>query len=104
MESLIAMIITIVCMSIAAIIYTNVLDSDKQFLKLKASQLLDQEAFTIKSTKDFIDSEIKTGDWTIKRNFENYSQTENLLQLSLTAINNISNIAVERDELIIIEE
>ena len=103
-ESLIAMIIIIVCMSISAIIYTNVLDSDKQYLKLKAEQLLNQEALTIKSTKDFMDSEIKIGDWLIKRKIENYSQTKNLLKLSLTAINNHRNIIIERDELILVEE
>lgn len=104
MESLIAMIIIIVCISISAIIYTNVLDSDKQYLKLKANQILNQEAVAAKSKRDILDTEIKSGDWTIKKKFEVYTQTENLLKLSLTAINNNSNVVVERNELIVLEE
>ncbi len=104
MESLIAMIIIVVCLSISAIIYTNVLDSDKQYLKLKASQLLNQEALAAKSKKDFLDSEFKTGDWTIKKKFEVYEQTQNLLKMSLTAINSNNSTVIERNELILLEE
>ena len=104
MESLIAMIVIIICLSISAIIYTNVLDSDKQYLKLKASQLLNQEAITAKSKKEFLDSEILAGDWTIKRKFEVYAQTENLVMMSLTAINSNGVIVVQRNELILANE
>ncbi len=104
MESLIAMIIIIICISISAVIYTNVLESDKQYLKLKGRQLLNHIAINAKSKKEYLDSELKSDDWTITKKLQVYEQSTNLFQLSLTAKKNNSNIVIEHNELIVIEE
>ncbi len=82
MESLIAMVIIVVCMGVSAMIYSNVLDSDKQRIQLKAYMLLNTEAIQTKTEKSFIDSEKLVGDWTIKKTVELYPQTENVYKLS----------------------
>lgn len=104
MESLIAMIIIIVSISVSAIIHTNVLDSDKQYFKLKASQLLNQAALNAKHELNFLDAETQNGDWTITKKVEPYGQTVNLFKLSFRATNSNSSTIVERNELILVEE
>jgi hypothetical protein len=103
MESLVAMIIIVVCFGVATMIYSNVLDSDKQRLQLKAMLLLNQQSIEIKKEKKFIDGEEVNGEWTIKRSIEHYQQSENLYQLTLSVIGKEENIIAKRNELIIIE-
>jgi hypothetical protein len=103
MESLIAMIIIIVCFGIGTMIYSNVLSSDKQRLKLKAILLLNQEAASIKKEHLFIDGEKQQGDYLIKRMIKKMNQTENVYILSLVAVNKEGKIIGTRNELIIVD-
>lgn len=99
-ESLIAMSIIIVSLGVATIIYTSVLESDKQSLKLKAQLLLNEEAFKTKQSKTFIDEEILVTPFTIKKIVERYPGTENLYLLSLIATDLKGNLIAKRNELI----
>lgn len=103
MESLIAMIIIVVCFGVATMIYTNVLDSDKQRLQLKAILILNKKAIESKTKKEFLDSEEQAGDWIINKTVEQYSGTENLYQLNLAVKDRNGKIIAIRNELILME-
>lgn len=99
-ESLIAMVIIVVCLGVFAMIYSNVLDSDQQRLHLKITLLFNKEAIEIKKEKAFLDSEMLINDWVIQKVIEPYPGTENLYQLTLIAINKKGKVIAERKELI----
>lgn len=102
-ESLIAMIIMVVCLGIGTMIYTNVMDSDKQRNELKAILLVNTEFFKLKTEKIFLDEEKQIGDWTIIRKVEKYDQAENLYKLSVSVIDRNKKVIVLRNELIPVE-
>lgn len=102
-ESLIAMVIIIVTLGIATMIYSNVLDSDKQRKQLKAMFLLNQEFIKTKAEKTFLDSEEQVNDWNIKKTVERFNETENLYRLSIKAVDQEGRIIAIKNELIIIE-
>jgi Tfp pilus assembly protein PilV len=102
-ESLVAMVIMVICLSIGTIIYTNVMSSDKQRMQLKALLLLNKEAIEVKAAKSFLDSEKQVGDWTIKKTIEKYDQSENLYKMSLSVIDRDKKIIFVRNELVPVE-
>jgi hypothetical protein len=102
-ESMIAMIIIVICFGIGTMIFNNILSSDKHRQELKAMLYLNQEAIEIKKEKIFLDNEKQIGEWTIKSKIEKYEQTENLIKLELLAINSKGKIIAKRNELIVIE-
>lgn len=103
MESLIAMIIIVVCFGVATMIYSNVLDSDKQRQQLKAILVLNEEAIEMKKAKTFLDAEKQISDWVIKKIVKKYPNTENLYTISLSVIDRNGKIIAKRNELIPIE-
>lgn len=100
MESLIAMVIIVVCLGIGTMIYTNVLNSDKQRLKFKALLMLNKEAAQIKAEKIFFDGEKQVGDYRIKKTIKKFEQTENLYTLALVVLDKDGKIIGSRNELI----
>ena len=102
-ESLIAMIIIVVCLGAGTMIYLNVLQSDKQRLKLKAILMLNKEADKIKKDKSFIDGEQQVGDYVVKKTIKKFSETENLYSLILVALNKEGKVIGMRNELIFTE-
>ena len=103
MESLIAMIIIVVCLGVGTMIYSNVLNSDKQRLKFKAILMLNKEAEQIKTDKGFIDGEKQEGDYVIRRAIKKMPQTENLYMLTLVVLNKEGKVIGTRNELIFTE-
>lgn len=102
-ESLIAMIIIVVCLGAGTMIYSNVLSSDKQRLKLKAILMLNKEAEKIKKEKNFLDGELQEGDYLIKKTIKKMPETENLYSLILVASNKEGKIIGTHNELIFTE-
>lgn len=103
MESLIAMVIIVVCLGVGTMIYSNVLNSDKQLLQLKAIGKLNRMAQQTKIEKNYLDSEQKQNGWNIKKTLNKYDQTENLYQLSISAFDTTGQLIAIRNELITIE-
>lgn len=103
MESLIAMVIIVLCLGVGTMIYTNVLNSDKQRLQLKAIGALNRLAEQVKAEKNYLDSEAQLNGWNIKKTVNKYNQTENLYQLSITAFDTAGHFIAIRNELITIE-
>jgi len=102
-ESLIAMVILVVCLGIGTMVYSNVLSSDKERKQLHATLLANEEAIKIKSEKNYLDAEEKSGDWTLKKTIEKYDQTENLFSLSIVVLDGDRKIILIRRELILVE-
>lgn len=103
MESLIAMVIIVICFGVGTMIYSNVMDSDKQRLQLKAILVLNGEALETKTNRKFLDSEEQSGDWIVKKTIERYPEAENLYRLSLAAVYKNGKTIAVRNELILIE-
>jgi len=103
MESLIAMVIIIICFGTATMIWSNVLSSDKQRIHLKASLLLNAEAIQIRKEKNFVDDQKKIDDWIIIKKVEPYKNTENLFVLTLSVTDQEGKKLFTRNELIAIE-
>ncbi|MGZ6539487.1 MAG: hypothetical protein ACXVEB_14005 [Bacteroidia bacterium] len=99
-ESLVAMVILVVCLGIGTMIYSNVINSDQQLLKLKANLLLEKEVIEIKKEKRFIDGEKQIGEWIMESRFEKYSGTENLSVLSLSIKDESGKLISMHNELI----
>lgn len=102
-ESLVAMVIIVVCFSVATMIYVNVINSDKQRMGLKAMQLLDKEVQQLKNEKNFLDEEKKVNGWIVKKTLQKYAQTDNLYHLMLTVKDTAGRIVAKRNELIAVE-
>ena len=103
MEALIAMVIIVVSFGVAVMIYSNVLDSDKQYQQLKATLLLNQESILTKREKLFLDGEKIYGEWTIKKVISHYQGIENLYNLEFAVVDKQGKLIAKRNELIIIE-
>lgn len=103
LESMIAMVVITVCFGIAAMIFVNVLNNDKDRASLKAILLLSRKSEIIKKEKFFIDGEEKENGYIIQKTFSKYPETENLLQMTLKAIDESGKVVKERKELIVIE-
>lgn len=104
MESLIAMVILVVCFGIATMIYFNILHSDKQRIKLKALLLINKKIFIIKKEKKIIDTEYKEGPFILKANFEKLEGASNLFHFKLSASDGEGNMIAIHDELLPIQE
>jgi Tfp pilus assembly protein PilV len=99
LESLIAMIVLVICLGISGMIYANVLGSDKGMLRLKTTSILENQAIEIKKQKRFIDDEIPVENMRLSTRFSNYEQTD-LIQMHLVLKDNEGRIVAEREELI----
>jgi hypothetical protein len=102
LESMVAMVIAVVCLSIGTMIFVNVMNSDRDYRSLKAGFLLNTVSAHAKSEKRFIDGEEKTGEFLVKMQFEKYGDTENLLQMTLQALDESNKLILERKELILL--
>lgn len=102
-ESLIAMVVLVLCLGIATMIFTNILHSDKDRKELTAAQIADREIIRTKQEKNFLDAEYEVNDLIIKKTVEKYEQTENLFILSLAVLNADRKPVYIHRELILVE-
>jgi len=103
-ESIVAMVIITSCLGFATLIYSNVMNSDKQRLEMSAGLLLENVAQQTKKEKSFVDSETQEGIWKIKKTVERYKEAENCYLLQLIARNADGKFIKTRNELIITQE
>jgi hypothetical protein len=103
LESIIAMIVIVLCLGIGTMIFVNVLHSDKDKVNLEASLLLNTISKRIQEERIFIDGETIENGYRIQSAFIKYPETENLLQLNMKAFDQNNKLIQERIELIITE-
>src|SRR3954469_7199179 len=101
LESMVAMVITVVCLGIGTMIFVNVLNNDKDRISLKALLMLNNESNRIRTEKKFIDGEEEREGFILKRTFEKYNETGNLLQVTLQLLDANGRLVLERKELIL---
>ena len=102
-ESLMAMIIIMLCLGIATMIYVNIMNADNNSLKLKAQLVLAEQAYQAKSSNTFLDDNTETETLLIEKKIEKYKQQDNLILLYLKAFDkNTKKLLAERKELIVV--
>jgi type II secretory pathway pseudopilin PulG len=102
-ESLIAMVILVLCLGIATMVFANVLNSDRERKQLNAAQIADQEVLRAKQENNFLDAEYEVNRFIVKKTVEKYEQTENLFLLSLTVLDPDRKPVYTRRELIVVD-
>lgn len=100
LESIIAMVIVLVCFTIATMIFVNITNSDKQRLKLKALTVLNREAIETKKSNLLLDEEKIIHPFTVKKVVERFPETDNLYKLLLIAKDSTGKTIAVRNELI----
>lgn len=100
-ETIVAMVLLLLCFVISMMIYENVLDSENNRLKLSALLLMNNEAILTKKEKNYLDEEITFNDMKFKKTIYKYQNSEKLYVLTLTAYDKNHHKIIERNELII---
>lgn len=100
LESLIAMVIIMVCIGVSSMIYLNVLDSDKERLQMKLRLLLNDEVSLLKQESLFVDSEKQVEGFTIKVNVSRFDGANNVWVLKLQALDSNGKLILSRNELV----
>jgi Tfp pilus assembly protein PilV len=104
LESLVAMVIVIICMGIATMIYVNVMQGDNKRQQLKANLTLHAIADSTVRQKLFIDDKSEAGNLIIEKTLRPYNNSANLQWLNLKAFDkNSKKLLAERNELILEE-
>ena len=100
MESLVAMVVVLVCCGIASMIYVNVITSGNEREKLKAHLLLNEAAIKAKNENLFLDEEIRGETITIRKSIAPYKELPDISLLTLTAVDADGHVIETRKELI----
>lgn len=104
METLIAMVVIVLCFSLGLLIYMNVVSSENRMQKFHANLLLKNIAAEVQKENEFIDVEIETDGLTVKQSIKKYESAENLFQLTLTAFDKKNRLIAAHREIIFIDK
>lgn len=85
LESMIAMVIVMLCFAVATVIYNNVVNGSRYRLKVIARLELEAEAFRTKQEKIFLDETIEADEFSIERRIIPYPGTNGTVRLLLEA-------------------
>ena len=95
LETLIAIVLILVCFSIATVVLVNIMQSDNGRMKLHAHLELEALYQKTMDEKTFIDEDVDYETFSIHKSIAPYQNSANLYQLTLTAK---SKDAVQLDE------
>ena len=101
-ESMVAMIVVLLCFGIASMIYVNVMNSDNRRAELHAHLLLNELAMKAKQHDIFLDEEMREGELFITKKVETYNDVPGLIRLTITARNERDKVIATHNELICI--
>jgi Tfp pilus assembly protein PilE len=101
-ESMVAMIVVLLCFGIATMIYVNVMNSDSRRAELHAHLLLNEIAMKAKQQELFLDEEIHEGTLLITKKVETYKGVPGLIRLGIIARNEKDKIIATHNEIICI--
>jgi|CXWL01.1.fsa_nt_gi hypothetical protein len=99
-ESLIAMVIVMLCFGISTTVYINVISSGNQIQKLKSELILKKVAMETKKEHLFLDEEITLDEITVRKKITPYNGLKNLSQINLQAYNSNEKLLSEYNELV----
>ncbi len=104
LETLVAMVIIMLCFSIGTMVYVNVITSENMVQKVHANIVLQNLALKIKNENEFLDSEMEMDDFFIKRKINNYQFSDNLIHLSLLAYQKNGKLVASHNEIILVNK
>lgn len=102
-ESLIAMVIVMLCFGIATTVYVNVISSQNQFQQFKSEVLLKRIASETKDGYLFLDEKIIMDEIVVQKTIIQYGGMKHLVQIKLQAYNNAEKLLSEYNELVAIQ-
>jgi hypothetical protein len=100
LESMIAMIIIMLCFGIAITIFTQVTTGNKNNMSILARARINTESVKTKMEKRFIDEDIPFDEFIIRKRMLPYSSSEKIFQLHFSAITSEHKILAETDDLV----
>jgi type II secretory pathway pseudopilin PulG len=100
LESILAMIIVMVCFGVAMLIYNNIITGMRGRLELQARLLLEQEALNAYTADRLVDEWGKNDVIDIEKSITPYTSCENVYVLQLTARDHDQRILATHNELI----
>jgi hypothetical protein len=86
LESLLAMVVVMLCFGIAVMIYNNVITGSREKLKVAARLQLETEAQQCHRENQFIDATEDAGAFRVEKLILPYKESTDLFELRLTAI------------------
>lgn len=101
-EVLISLTIISISVGIAMMIYTNILYSNRNNVKMKANLLLNEISIEAQKNKDYSDTEINTDNFVITKKVEPYNHIEFLYTMNLEAKDKDGKKLAERKELVLV--
>ena len=99
MESVMAMVIVMLCFGIAMMIINNIVAGSRDKLKTIARIRLESQAIVIKKEKRFIDETISADDFRIEKQFHPWQNSGTVFQMELQAVAPDGKILARYDEL-----
>ena len=99
-ETIVAMVVLMVCLGIATMIYVNVTGSGTSRQKFHAYTLIHQVAVQSNLQKKYLDEQTEESGITIRKTIEKYGGMEKTLIMKITAIDSKEKILAERKEII----
>ncbi len=99
-ESLIAMLIVMLCFGIAITVYVNVISSGNQLQKLKSELLLKQIAVQTKNAGVFLDEKMTLDGIVVQKKIVPYNGLKHLIHLNLKAYSSSEKLLSEYNELV----
>lgn len=86
LESMIAMIIVMLCFGLGVMIFTNVTSGSRNSLAILARARINTEEIRTKEEKRYIDEDIFCGEFTIKKRITPYLSYDKIFLLQYSAV------------------
>ncbi len=86
LESMIAMIIVMLCFGFSVMIYNNIVTGSRSKLRILARIRMESEAMKSRSENHLLDETIQYDEFHLEKKIIPYNTSENLIQLHYTAI------------------
>lgn len=87
-ESIVAMVIIALCLSIGILIYTNVLRSDRNLASIVAEQKVKELLLKTKINKEYLDESFSFEGFTIDKKLEKINESNFKIQFIVTTVSN----------------
>jgi hypothetical protein len=100
LESMIAMIIIMLCFGLAVMIFTNVTTSSKTSIGILARARINTESEKTKAEKRFLDENFPFDEFTLRKRMLPYGSSGKVFQLHFSAVTPGHKILAESDELV----
>ncbi|MBS1635861.1 MAG: type II secretion system protein [Bacteroidetes bacterium] len=104
LETLIAIVLILVCFSIATVVLVNIMQSDNGRMKLHARTELEALYIKTMEEKTFIDEDVEFDTFSIHKTISPYQDSPDLYLLALTATSKNAQVLDEFKKLILVEK